>query len=220
MVDRSGQGRKSGTHLIRVDTANAAAARAISAILAIACICAVGFAIGALVNVPGFQEQAPEHFRILLATHSDVGEMVQEEAKNPFAVLGILPSIEDMLMPKGIDIPRWDDRTVEVCGGEEQEAFIQHFHAFDLLARPALAFGRVHEFELDAAEVEFVEELPHDGRRLLRGLINDGFWGCGFQRAFSGSCCCACCQAKIVFDIRLSYCEMLSIKSDIILTQA
>lgn len=97
---------------------------------------------------------------------------MQESAEDLSAVIGVLPGVEDVVMPEVVDLPRGNDRLFRMLHVEDEEAAVPPFHLFGLLARPALTLFWVHELELDWLEVERLD--GRDGHGLVRPRWSSG----------------------------------------------
>jgi len=80
--------------------------------------------------------------------------MVDEEAEDPLAILGVLLGIEDVLMPELIDRLAGYDRTVRVPEFEDEKLLVAPLGFIGLFERPSSAFFPVHDLDLDGIEIE------------------------------------------------------------------
>lgn len=97
-----------------------------------------------------YTEQIPRLFArikkilpILVATHTEVREVVQEVAKYDLTVLGILLRIEDVVVPERVNVLGRHDRATRVQGVEVQEPLVPDLRLTHLLEGPSLALDRI-----------------------------------------------------------------------------
>ncbi len=113
----------------------------------------VRFSVLCFVELTTLDEEPNHVVDVALAANSEVREVIEEEAEDRLAIIAILDGIEHVGVPHLVDFACWHERTT-VGAGQEEESLVENFDLVDFLARPTLAFGRMHEFEFDALEVE------------------------------------------------------------------
>lgn len=95
---------------------------------------------------------------VVLTTHPEVREVVQEEPEGSLAVLGVLEGIEDVRVPDLVDLLGGDDGLIGVHRDQLEEPTVLHdrplrfgdAHAFDVRFR-------VNQLEGDRTEVQLVD---------------------------------------------------------------
>lgn len=99
------------------------------------------------------------HNLVLGTTQPQVGEVVEEEAEDGVAVLGVLARVEDVRVPHRVDVLGRDDRVVRVQHDQLEELTVQRDAPVRLLDGEAgLTRLRVDQLVRDRLEVELVDE--------------------------------------------------------------
>lgn len=117
---------------------------------------------GLLVNCAGLVECRLQVSGIVLTTHPEVGEVVDEEAEQILAILAVLSGIQDVGMPHlvghggGYDHLLTGDR-------QEQEASVVFHQMLRLLQGPPFTLFFVHELDHDRLEIELPDLLSQLG---------------------------------------------------------
>ncbi len=93
-------------------------------------------------------------FQVIFAAQPDVGKMVEEIAEHGVTVGGVFHRIENVVMPKHIDIEQRRDLLMRELLYQIQKTAIVEFDLVCVCARPPFAGFLVHQFYLDCVQVE------------------------------------------------------------------
>lgn len=100
---------------------------------------------------------------IFFPTHSEVREVMEEEAENGLAVLSILGCVEDVLMPEEIDLAVGNDISIGIDPLQDEKIFVLPLYFVAELRTPTVPLLSILEFKLDHREVKGVDIRAKDG---------------------------------------------------------
>ena len=91
---------------------------------------------------------------VVFTPQSAIGIVVQEITEDLFAIGSVLHRVENVVVPKNIDVESWRDLLLGKLFQEVQESAVFKFHFVDLFKRPAFTRLFVHQFYLDWVEIQ------------------------------------------------------------------
>jgi hypothetical protein len=109
---------------------------------------------------------------VILSSHPEIWEMIEELTENRITVSAISRRIEDVAMPHLIHRPTRDNHVQRMHQVERQELSILGLHHFDSRLVKTGALLGIGQLHLDVAQVKQIVKLLHGGRRVSQ--LKDG----------------------------------------------
>lgn len=124
-----------------------------------------------LIEFGCLKKSAAEISVIVRAVHPEVGIVVQELTEDGVAVLSVPPRIEDVLVPKDIDLPIGHDVAIGIVPLQGEEAPVVLFYDVTSLRGPTGPFVTGLKLQLEQVEVQRGNVVHFNGGGGVRWLI-------------------------------------------------
>lgn len=106
------------------------------------------------VEIRGLRPGLPQIRSILIASHSEIREVVKEVAENRLAIFLVSPGVEDMEMPKCVDLSGWNNRSIRVSASQLKEFEVFSMNEVCVLSRPPFTFFCILKLEFEQSEIQ------------------------------------------------------------------